>query len=182
MTFELGVEMDNKILGALGENIIISELLYRGWIPQNLNSIVDNSPNVDIVAIKDTTKINFQIKTAKLSQPDVRVGHGKKKQYLNAKAGPKADFLIMVRFENPKNYDVYIVPIEVAEKEIKRCYDLWLERPKLDGKVRSEKFPAHIYFRHNKNRPDESDYTTKWSQYLNAWDLIEPELQADSTD
>lgn len=136
------MKMDNQLRGALGENIIINELLYRGWLAQNLNISINNAPNVDVIALKEDKKVNIQVKAASLSQPDVRTSHGKKDNFLNGKEGPLADFVIFVRIENPKIYDVYVVPVEIAEKEISRCYHLWLERPKLDGSKRSEKFPC----------------------------------------
>lgn len=165
--------LTSQLRGALGENLITNELLFRNWIPQNLNNSVSNAPNVDIVALKDHKKINIQVKTASLSQPDVRIGHGKKDNFLNSKDGPLADYIAFVRIESPKVYEVYIVPADIAEEEVKRCYHLWLERPKLDGSQRSEKFPSHIYFKHNKNRPDESGYAEKWQCYLDAWHLLE---------
>lgn len=170
---ELNMNLNNQLKGALGENIVINELLHNGWIALNLNAAVNNSPNVDITALKNELKINIQVKTASLSQPDVRVGHGQQDQFLNYKEGPLADFIVFIRVDSPKVYETYIVPVDIAEKEISRCYTSWFDRPKKDGTKRSHKFPSHIYFSPNKNRPDESNYREKWSHYLDAWHLLE---------
>lgn len=162
----------NQLRGILGENLVVNDLLYRGWIAMNLNTTINNAPNVDVIAIKESKKVSIQVKTSTLSQPIVQVGYGHKNPFLNNKKGPLADFIIFVRMENPKNYETYIVPVDIAEKEISNSYNIWSSTPKRDGTKRKA-FPASIYFNLNKNRPEESNYIEKWKCYLDAWHLLE---------
>lgn len=58
-------------LGLLGENMVATKLLERGWVAINLNNTLSNFPSVDIVAMRmcpDSHKhesVLIQVKTLK---------------------------------------------------------------------------------------------------------------------
>ena len=166
------MRLNNQLKGALGENIVINELLFHGWIALNLNAAIGNSPNVDVIATKGSHKINIQVKTSLMSEAIVQIGYDHKNTFLNNKDGPLADYVVFVRINTPRDYETYIVPVDIAEATIGVAYHNWNDTPKKDGSKRS-KFPASIYFKPNKNRPDDSNYIEKWSCYRDAWHLLE---------
>lgn len=51
-------------IGAIGESTVITELLWHGWAPANLNAHIRNAPNVDILAAKDDKTVALQVKTS----------------------------------------------------------------------------------------------------------------------
>lgn len=168
-----GVESRRRIAGILGENLVINELLWRGWVPVNTNAGYMNTPNVDVFAAKGACKVALQVKSsADAAYKSVQVGYGEREKFFNGKPGPLADFIVFVRIFDLKNYDCYVVPVEKAEAAVARGYKVWNKTPKRDGKKRSALFPASIRFELNKNRPGESDYKEKWKAYLNAWDIL----------
>lgn len=164
----------SRISGLLGENLVINELLWRGWVPMNTNVGYRNTPNVDVFAAKGNLKVALQVKSsADKAYRSVQVGYGDRKKFFNGKPGPTADFIIFVRIFDLKKYDCYVVPVKVAEAAVARGYSRWNQTPKRDGKQRSASFPASIPFELNKNRPNESNYKKKWAAYLSAWHLLE---------
>lgn len=160
--------------GPIGENIVINELLWRGWVPVNTNLGLRNTPNIDIIAAKGLKSVHLQVKaSADKANDEIGVARKKQDSYFNTKDGPMAHFVVFVRIHALTDYECYVVPADVAEKEVARCYNIWHQKPKRDGGIRSEKFPAGIIFNLNKNRPNESNYREKWRQYLDAWHLLE---------
>lgn len=172
--------MDNNVikhptyLGAIGESIVISELLWRGWAPTNLNQIVSNTPNADILAIKDNKKVSLQVKTSgPNSKSMLQVGNGFKEKVFNSKEGPVADFIVFVRTFAPRDYECYIVPTDEAERVAQITMHDWMNTKKRDGSERTTNFPICIRFEPNRNRPNVSNYKEKWSKYIDAWYLLE---------
>jgi hypothetical protein len=163
-----------QIAGMLGENIITNELLWHGWLPMNANVGLRNAPNIDIVAAKGARSVHVQVKASTdMANDAIEVGRGKRDTYFNGKEGPLAHFIVFLKINSLKDYECYVVPVDVAEKEIFRGYQLWNEKLKGDGTKRSENFPAGIILSLNKNRPHESHYREKWKQYRDAWNLLE---------
>jgi hypothetical protein len=164
-------KLSTEAIGEIGENIVINELLWHGWVPVNANGRFRRAPNIDIVAAKKNRSIHLQVKTS-IDRSTVRVGHGRKERYFNLKEGPKAHFIVFLRLFGPKDYECYLVPASVAEAEVRRGYDVWEKTPKRDKTVRKA-FPASIYFAPNRNRPNESGFQKKWERYLNAWSQLD---------
>jgi hypothetical protein len=160
--------------GMLGENIAINELLWHGWLPVNVNVGLRNAPNIDIIAARGDKSVHIQVKASADKANDIiEVGRGMKDRFFNAKNGPLAHFVVFLKIRAPDDYECYVVPVDVAEKEVSRCYHAWNKTPKRDGAKRSENFPAMIYLSLNKNRPNESNCRERWKKYLNAWQLLD---------
>ena len=160
--------------GALGESIAVTELLWNGWAPANLNQTISNSPNVDLLAIKENTKVSIQVKTSgENSKNMLQVGNGVKDKIFNTKEGPKADFIVFVRILNIYEHECYVVPVKEAERVAQLTMHDWINTNKRDGSKREGNFPLCIRFEPNKNRLDVSNYKEKWSKYLSAWHLLE---------
>lgn len=165
-----------QYIGAIGENIAITQLLWHGWAPSNLNAIVSNTPNVDILAIKNDCTISIQVKTSgPTSKNMLQLGYSGSEQVFNTKRGPKADFIVFVRLFDPHHHECYVVPVEEAERVAQLTAQNWMNTLKKDGTKRDPKFDRCIRFELNKNRPDVSGYNEKWRHYLNAWHLLEKE-------
>jgi len=168
--------MDKRASGAIGENIALNELLWRGWAPVNANFGLRNTPNIDIIAAKGKKHVSLQIKASTDTANDIiEVGRGNKKKFFNSKDGPLAQFVVFLKIWSLKDYECYVVPVDIAEKEIARCYRAWYKTPKRSGEQRSENFPASLYLANNKNRPKETGFRDKWKKYKDAWDLLDIE-------
>lgn len=159
--------------GAIGENIVLTELLWHGWAPVNLNSIVRQAPNVDILAAKGRKQVAIQVKTAGLnSQSMLQLGYKKGTSVFNSKEGPIADYIAFVRLISFKTHECYIVPVEEAERVALETASDWSSTPRRNGEPRDPNFPMCIRFAPNKNRPDVSNYVEKWRRFRDAWDII----------
>jgi hypothetical protein len=163
--------------GPIGENIVMNELLWHGWAPANLNLHIKNAPNVDILAAKGDKKVAIQIKTGGIgSKSMVQLGYYEDgKPIFNSRSGPNADFVIFVRLFGHRDFECYVVPIDIAESTALKDAQIWKKTPKRDGKIRKT-FPAAVWFEPNGNRPDESNYREKWAQYRDAWHLLDAKI------
>lgn len=160
-------------IGAIGESTVITELLWHGWAPANLNAHIRNAPNVDILAAKGDKTVALQIKTSgPNSRSMLQLGYSGSDQVFNTKTGPKADFIILVRLFGPRDYECYVVPTEEAECVAQETARDWLAAPMKDGKTRKTDFNRCIRFEPNKNRPAVSNYKERWKHYKNAWELL----------
>ncbi len=163
-----------NMTGPIGENIVITELLWKGWAPINLNSIVRQAPNVDIIAARGTHKVAIQVKTSGItSKSMMHLGKKKKGKCFNDKDGPLADFIIFVRLLAHREYESYIVPVNIAEAAVQAIDADWSETLKKDGSERGSGHPACIRFEPNKNRLHVSNYIERWKEYRDAWHLLE---------
>lgn len=164
----------NMLIGAIGENTVLTELLWHGWAPVNLNQLVKQAPNVDILAAKGHHKVALQIKTAgPKSRSMLQLGYKTGTSIFNSKDGPQADFIIFIRLFNMRDYECYVVPVDEAERVASETMTDWIKTPKQDGAKRDKNFPACIRFEPNKNRLHVSNYKEKWIDYLDAWHLLE---------
>lgn len=57
-------KIDSQLVGAMGETIVLYELMYRGWIPANVNAFVKNARNIDVIAIKGKRQVAISVKTS----------------------------------------------------------------------------------------------------------------------
>lgn len=160
--------------GALGESLVVSELLWHGWAPANLNQIVSNSPNVDILAAKNNRNVAIQIKTSGPNSKNMlQVGNGFKEKVFNTKIGPQCEFVIFVRIFDVRDYECYVVPVDEAERVVQLTMHDWMNAEKRDGSKRNGNFPLCIRFEENRNRPDVSNFKEKWAHFKDAWHLLD---------
>lgn len=156
--------------GAIGESIVITELLWQGWSPVNLNGIIRQAPNVDILAAKGTQQIAIQVKTAGLnSKSMLQLGYKTDGSVFNSKDGPVADYVVFVRLLGHRDHECYVVPVAEAERVASETAADWSATLKRDGALREKNFPRCIRFEPNKNRPSVSNYKEKWAQYRGVW-------------
>lgn len=165
--------MSTLFVGAIGEKLVETALLWQGWAPVNLNQSVKQAPNVDLLAAKDDKQVALQIKTAgPNSKAMLQLGYKGEKGIFNTKPGPRANFIVFVRLLSKSEYEFYVVPVAEAESVAMATYKEWKQNPKKNGTIR-KKAPAVIRFEPNRNRPDISDYKEKWVHYRDAWHLLE---------
>lgn len=154
---------DHLHTGAIGESIVITELLWHGWSPVNLNGIIRQAPNVDILAAKGGRQVAIQVKTAGLnSKSMLQLGYKTGTSVFNNKAGPIADYVVFVRLLGHRQHECYVVPVAEAERVAIETAEDWCVTPKRDGSARQKNFPLCIRFEHNKNRPEVSNYQKKY--------------------
>ncbi len=157
---------------AIGERIVANELTYRGWLAVNTNSGEENSPNIDIIALKDGKRVTIQVKStnAKCKNHSYHLGRYQKDDgecYFNTKAGVKADFVVAVYLFSPNNYSCLITPIKEAESMCQQHGAYWANKPKKDGAQRSTNFPIYIEAKNAAN------YGLVIDAYVDAWELLE---------
>lgn len=115
--------INKQLSKAAGESLVAYKLSRRGWLVVNANSGVQNMPNFDLIAMKEDRRVTIQVKAAKSGDQIPMAGiYREDGRYYNAKDGPKADVVAMVRLD-PKGEDddVFFVPIEEAN-DIAREY------------------------------------------------------------
>ena len=86
-------------IGAIGEATVINELMWHGWAPVNVNSLINQAPNIDLLAAKGSDKVAIQVKASgPNSKRMMQVGYIKgREKIFNSKDGPQADFIVFVR-------------------------------------------------------------------------------------
>lgn len=163
-------------IGAIGESIVITHLLWHGWSPANLNAVTRNAPNVDILAAKNNQQTAIQVKTSGPSlnaRPMMRLSKPTNGHVFNTKLGPIADIVVFVRLLDDYKHECYVVPVDEAERVAKITADDYLASPKMDGTTRNPDFEWCIRFEPNCNRQTVSNYKEKWSHYRDAWHLLD---------
>lgn len=161
-------------IGALGERLVETALIWHGWAPANLNQLLKTAPNVDLLAMKGTTKISIQVKASGPNSKNMlQLGYGGKGSVFNNKDGPLADYVAFVRIFDLFDHEIYVVPVAEAERAAMETYQDWLSSPKGDGSDRDTKCPAVIRFEPNRNRLHVSNYKERWAQYRDAWGLLD---------
>jgi hypothetical protein len=161
-------------VGAIGEKLVEVALLQNNWAPVNLNNSIRHAPNVDILAAKGNRQVAIQVKTAgPNSKSMLSLGYGQNDSVFNTKPGPRANFIVFVRLLSVKDHELYIVPVEEAERAARENYRDWANTLKRDGSKREDNFPNAIRFELNRNRPDVSNYREKWAHYRDAWHLLD---------
>ena len=104
-------------IGAIGERIVANELTFRGFLAVNANSGEENSPNCDLIALKDGQRRTIQVTATNASSHKVQYFLGYYKEvghHFNTKTGPKADVVIAVYLYSLVNYSCLILPIKDA--------------------------------------------------------------------
>ena len=154
---------------AIGERIVANELTFRGFLAVNVNSGEENSPNLDLIALKGGQRSAIQVKASHASshKGQYRLGYYRETgDYFNTKTGPKADVVIAVYFYSPSEYTCLILPVKDAEQVCRQQGAHWMNTAKKDGQKRSTKFPIYVH-------PDRSgDYGLDIQPFIEAWHLI----------
>ena len=65
-----------------------------------------------------------------MSEAIVQIGYDHKNTFLNNKEGPLADYVVFVGINTPRDYETYIVPVDIAEGAISDAYHNWNDTPK----------------------------------------------------
>jgi len=146
--------ISTQYIGKAGEHLVASELLFRGFNA----SIMSVDEGMDIVATKDNSLYNIQVKTSNLNKYnyyvfDLRISsfekHNKSNTfYIFILKGDKTEFLILPYFEILKN---------VSQKNILAINKD--TRYRLNIRVRDDK----LYLGNKEN---------EMSYYMNNWDLV----------
>jgi hypothetical protein len=112
---------DSQLVGAMGETIVLYELMYRGWVPANVNVFVRNARNIDIVAIKGNRQIAISVKTSGPSSgTNFQLGGDPDTAVFNRHDGAVAQFVcfVILSANGSRNYQLFIVPVAEAEAKM----------------------------------------------------------------
>ena len=162
--------LSSNAIKALGERIVANELTFRGWLAVNTNSGEENSPNIDLIALKGEKRITIQVKTsgARSHKGQHFMGYYKEEgRYFNTKDGPSCDFVVAVYVYSPDSYSCLVLPVDDAEEVCRQHGKYWMNVPKKNGERRSPNFPVYL----GKHRS--SKYGLDITPFVDAWDLID---------
>ncbi|HEX6959961.1 MAG TPA: hypothetical protein VF194_18405 [Ferrovibrio sp.] len=165
-------KVDTQSTGAHGEVIVLHELLWRGWLPANVNFVVRNARNVDVVALKGDKRVTLSVKTSgKKSNGNFQLG----KLEFNAHSGAKAEYVVFVIIgqKSAKEYRCFVVPIQVAEREVKRAHAHWINQPRRDGKPHSDAGRGIGFFGNPTEANIARGFSQKWAKFEDNWEQLE---------
>ncbi len=133
-------------VGRMGENIVTNELLARGFLVTHLDKGTRGvSANADLLVghAKLKRPILIQVKACVSPQlqrvffggfsEDALRGH---RRLFNHKPGFHADFIASVCLRSPKEYRVFMLPIEKIERMLIEAYKKWHKVPTRAGDSR----------------------------------------------
>ena len=155
---------------ALGERIVANELTFRGWLAVNTNSGEENSPNIDLIALKDEKRVTIQVKTTSARSHKGQHFMGYYKEgggYFNTKNGPSCDFVVAVYVYSPARYSCLVLRTGDAEQMCRQHGNYWVNVPKRNGERRSPKFPVYLSVERSRK------YGLDVTPFVDAWDLID---------
>ena len=52
--------MDAQTVGALGETLVLCKLMFRGWLPSNVNSVIHNAKNLMLLPSRKIDRSRFR--------------------------------------------------------------------------------------------------------------------------
>ena len=167
---------DTQLTGAQGEAIVLYELMWRGWVPANVNQFVRNARNIDIIATSEASiPVALSVKTSgKTANGAIRLTAKQKDLAFNRHKGAQAAFVVFVLIDktSSKKYRCFVVPTDIAERAVQEAHDHWLRFPKRDGKPRKDSFKAIQFAGTDSDRNIASAFATKWADYEDAWDQL----------
>ena len=162
--------LSSNAVKAVGERIVANELTFRGWLVVNANSGEENSPNIDLIALKDDERVTIQVKTsgARSHKDQHFMGYYREEgSYFNTKPGPTCDFVVSVYVYAPSRYSCLVLAVGDAERMCKLHGDNWINVPKKDGERRSPNFRIHLGVERS------GKYGLEISSFIDAWHLLE---------
>lgn len=167
---------DTQLTGAQGEAVVLYELMWRGWIPANVNQFIRNQRNIDVIAINDASRhVALQVKTSgKTANGAIRLTAKQRDLAFNRHKGAKAKFVVFVLIDpnSSKSYRCFVVPTAKAEKEIQKAHDHWLRFRKRDGTRRKDSGKAIHFFGTNTKGNISNAFAERWTKYEGAWDQL----------
>ncbi|MFZ0694407.1 MAG: hypothetical protein WAN51_09715 [Alphaproteobacteria bacterium] len=173
----------HKQKGDYGERIVAAKLAHpnRGWIVNDLNKGIRNQPRFDLLAVKDEGEPVFiRVKTCysevpERAQPVFGIDKGEP-NFADVVARDFTIFVIMGQDESSDRF--YVVPTkEVRQTMIERWRDYYSRPHSKHGGRKIDNGQLTLFFHpHHKCglRPG-YDLARKWSEYRDAWHLLEEE-------
>ena len=154
--------------GNASQFFVAGELCRRGY---SAVVTLGNTPNTDVLCsnIAGTRFVHLQVKTFVPGGRTCSVGLKAEKKY-----GPKFFWVLggIPQPEQEREFEFYVIPSSVMQKNIVADHDLWLRTPGKNGR------------RHNKTSvrtvhipPFKSFSGWNISRYRDRWDLIEAKLR-----
>jgi len=170
---------DSQLVGAMGETIVLYELMHRGWVPANVNAFVRNARNIDVVAIKEEFQIALSVKTSgPNSATNFQLGGKPDTPLFNKHNGAKASYVCFVILDSKlsRAYKIYVVPVQIAESIIQATDKHWRSMPRRDGQPRKPGIRGIRFSGKDTLGNIASGFSEKWACYLDAWDQLESHL------
>lgn len=174
---------DSQLVGAMGETIVLYELMYRGWVPANVNAFVRNARNIDIVAIKGARQIALSVKTSgPTSGTNFQLGGAPDTRIFNRHEGAEASHVCFVILPGSDShaYKVYVVPVDAAETRIQEADRHWRQGLKRDGSPRKPGIRGIKFSGRDTSGNIGSGFGGKWEQYLGAWHQLDDQRVKES--
>ena len=170
---------DTQLTAAQGEAVVLYELMWRGWIPANVNQFVKNARNIDIVATNEFGQVSLSVKTAgKENNPAgrIRLGGSAHERAFNQHRGAQADFIVFVLIngDSSKKYRCFVVPTEIAERTVHECHCFYLDHEQPDGQPRKDSGKAIYFFGKDKASNIAYEFAETWAVYEgeDAWKAL----------
>lgn len=126
-------------IGRIGENIVANDLLERGFLVTHLDKGSRGvSANADLLVGHEqlTEPILIQVKACYAPRLQRVFFGGFPSQILdgegslfNSKPGFHADFIVTVSIKSPKDYRVFVIPVQLAERLLTTAFKKWHEVP-----------------------------------------------------
>ena len=158
----------NPRLGAIGEELVKYNLLARDWDVINLNSVGNNRPNADLLAVKGSRVVRIQVKTSKYKDA-VQLGWiSEEGSNINAKEGDPADFFALVGHVAPNDYSIVIVPADYMK-------DWEVRNRRAHAEHGRTKNPGYVYFgeRERKTKFSINQSGSEFIKFIDAWNLLD---------
>lgn len=167
---------DAQLVGAMGETIVLYELMYRGWIPANVNSFVRNARNVDIIAIKGDRQVSLSVKTSgPNSATNFQLGGEPDTRVFNRHAGAQAQFVcfVVISPENSRQYETYVVPVDEAEQRVQEADKHWRNGTKRDGSPHKPGIRGIRMTGRDTEGNIANGFAEKWGLFRDNWEQLE---------
>jgi hypothetical protein len=168
----------------MGEAIVTTALAWHGWIVRSLNAGMP-CPNADLVAIKGKARVTLQVKAAPHPRHDrirwLFLAGGRPRtegrRFFNVSATDiQADYVAFVSYESEKSWQVFVVPVRVAEDIARKRLSELMSRPTREGGLR--KAPPQIWLCLEPKRRRVVDrvmvrQAARMRRYLDKWGLLD---------
>jgi hypothetical protein len=154
--------------GNASQFFVAGELCRRGY---SAVVTLGNTPNTDVLCsnIAGTRFVHIQVKTFVPGSRTCSVGLKTEKKY-----GPNFFWVLggIPQPEQKREFDFYIIPAGVMQKNILADYDLWIRTPGKNGRRHNETSVRTVHL-----PPYKSFSGWNISRYRDRWDLIEAKLR-----
>ena len=166
--------LDTQRVGRMGELVVELELLKRGWIVGNFNSSTMNSAGWDLFATRGSRSVKIRVKAKRPGVDCFRWSAKTDGSVLIGLAETDDDFVAAVSFDAVGGYEVFLIPSLIVERTLHDENARWIAGTKPGGGARKPTTMRHIYINNRDDGAPAHGFTTRWAQYRNAWDLLEP--------